>query len=165
MKKKEKKGVITKERGSGLGTIFRLSGKTRQVQHVDWVNINPRGNPSIQFETIVDHLLLSALAPSTNTQYQHHVQACFDFVKYKLEINWVIPLSLDCIAHFLFFLYQRGNSYSIILTYMSALPFYHKIKQQKDPTNTFSIKKNAKWYQKQISESPGFKTYFKKHTT
>ncbi len=89
----------------------------------------------------MDHLLLSALAPSTNTHYQHHIQACFDFVKYKLERNWVIPLSLDCIAYFLVFLYQRGNSHSTILTYMSALSYYHQIRKQTDPTNTFYIKK------------------------
>ncbi len=59
------------------GTEFLFSviaGITRQEQHVDRVNINPRGNPSIQFEIIVDHLLLSAIAPSTNTQYQHHIR-------------------------------------------------------------------------------------------
>lgn len=52
-----------------------------------------------------------------------------------------MPLDVSILASFYAHLYTSGKKFSTILTYVSALAFYHKIRNQSDPSANFYIKK------------------------
>ncbi len=74
-------------------------------------------------------------------QYQRHLQAGYDFITQHLGQLWILPLIVDSLAAFLAYLFQSGNNYSTILTYVSALSYYHKIRSLWDSTKLFYIRK------------------------
>ncbi len=73
-------------------------------------------------------------------QYQRHLQAGYDFITHHLGQLWILPLRMDSLAAFLAYLFQSSNSYSTILTYVSALYYCHKIRSLWDPTKLFYIR-------------------------
>ncbi len=117
------------------------SGVVRQVQnaHVSYSSTNR--DSSSKFGPIIAQLLSSTLRPSTNVQYQCHLQAGYDFITQHLGQLWILPLRVDSLAAFLVYLFQSGNSYSTIRTYVSALSYYHNIRSLWDPTKLFYIRK------------------------
>ena len=85
--------------------------------------------------------MLAALRPSTQRQYNHHVQVCRTYVEYDLGLEWILPLRLSVVASFLAHLYSLGHSHGTITTYCSAIAYYHKIRNISDPMSTFYITK------------------------
>ncbi len=105
-----------------------MKGVATKFQNVNGTYRYSSRNYATQLGSVITHLLSSPLRPSMQVQYQHHVQACYDFVTQDLGQIWVLPLRVEWVASFLAHLFKSGNSYATILTYVSALSYQHTIR-------------------------------------
>ena len=78
------------------------------------------------------------IRPGTCTQYQQHIRILYDFCINNLRIGWSLP---KCITKMLCLFIQAWFNYSTIMTYVSAISFYHRLCDFKDPSNTFYFSK------------------------
>lgn len=119
-----------------------------QVQDVQPANRYSTGYSAKKFEPTITKLLNASWARSTIKQYDHHLNVLAIFVKYNLNINCEFPIHQDIIGAFIAHLFDLGHAHATILTYMSAISAYHKLRNFPDPCDSFYVTKLLKGVQK-----------------
>ena len=92
-----------------------------------------------------------ALAPATHRIYERALQQYSSFVS---EHFHGVPVLPSCTQHIMLFIakcYEENLAASTVLTYISALSYFHKIEGMSDPTSNFVVKKGLQGYQKGIA--------------
>ena len=88
-------------------------------------------------------ILEKAVAPSTKQAYNRAWSKLERFAA-PLSISTEIPLSIRCIRLFVSHLSQLGTPPTSISSFLSAISYYHKLRNAFDPTQTFVIKQIIK---------------------
>lgn len=65
-----------------------------------------------------------------------------DFTKQILFIPKPLPATPHTVALFIAHLYSRGKKYHTILTYISAIAYFHRVNLHPDPTDNYLISKS-----------------------
>ncbi len=71
--------------------------------------------------------------------YQHHWASLVAFMDKIMGITLHPPLSPTYLALFIAYLYKNNLKYSTIMTYISAISYYHKLLNLPDPHDAFMI--------------------------
>lgn len=83
-----------------------------------------------------------SLAPATRQQYTTNWQRCLDFIAQELGQTPHPPLTQEQLHLYITHLHsQLKYKHSTILTHLSAISHYHKIKQLPDPTTSYPTTK------------------------
>ena len=87
---------------------------------------------------------------ATHRTYERAIKLCTNFLE-RLSQNTLkpFPASSHSVMLFVAHCYDSNLAASTILTYMSALSYFHKIKGFPDPTQSFVIRKCLQGYQKE----------------
>lgn len=99
-------------------------------------------------ESVAQTLTDKALSPSTHKIYERALQQYSNFVKNHFQGASVLP---SCTQHVILFIakcFEDNLAASTVLTYISALSYFHKINNMTDSTNNFVVKKCLQGYQK-----------------
>lgn len=90
--------------------------------------------------TEVDRLLTNSMAPASWSTYEN---ALCQFQSYQIQYGFpnVWPIPVPQICNFIAFLSLRQISSSTITTYVSAISYFHKIKEMSDPTKNVVVSK------------------------
>lgn len=90
--------------------------------------------------TEVDRLLTNSMAPASWSTYEN---ALCQFQSYQIQYGFpnVWPIPVPQICNFIAFLSLRQRSSSRITTYVSAISYFHKIKEMSDPTKNVVVSK------------------------
>lgn len=70
------------------------------------------------------------------------------FVTHRFKGKAVLPASENTVILFIANCFENNLAAATVSTYVSALSYYHKIKNLPDPTNNFVVKKCLQGYQK-----------------
>lgn len=88
------------------------------------------------------------MSPATHKIYERALQQYGNFVQNHFQGASVLP---SCTQHIMLYIakcYEDNLAASTVLTCISALSYFHKIKGLTDPTNNFVVKKCLLGYQK-----------------
>ena len=91
-----------------------------------------------------------ALTPATHKTYDRAVQQYVTFIDavYNKTVN-PFPASSQYVMLFVAHCYDNNFAASTVLTYISALSYFHKLRDWVDPTQNFLVKKCLQGYQKE----------------
>lgn len=98
----------------------------------------------------MNSLLSSSLEPSTVTQYQRVWANFQNFVTKTLGSQTTLPYSGKTVGLYVSHLHSIGLLPNTIRTHLSAISFFHKIHEFKDPTQSFLVTKLMVSIQKQV---------------
>ncbi len=102
---------------------------------------HPATPTSIHLQAVATSLLQSSIKPTTASMYQHHWTCLVRFMEEILHTPFEPPLSPNDLALFIAYLHTNNLKHSTVLTYISAISFYHKLHNFPDPQDTFLIDK------------------------
>ena len=94
-------------------------------------------------------LLASAFEPTTVKQYKHAWDNFSKFVNVTLGTQLILPLDGKTVGLYVSHLHSLGLQSSTIRTHLSAISYYHKIRDVYDPTQCFLVNKLMASVQKQ----------------
>ena len=92
-----------------------------------------------QLQLSAANLLKSSLQPQTQKLYTHHWQVFTTFLSQHLGKQITLPVSSHTLTLFLTHLHQKQFKHSTILTYTSAISFYHKLLGYTDPSSHYMV--------------------------
>lgn len=90
---------------------------------------------------MMDELVRASLQQTTLNSYSNVLRNVHRFLSDKLNVPSLLPLNVSVTGLYVTHLYQLGLQASTIRTHLSAISFAHKMRDLKDPTQTFYIKK------------------------
>ena len=103
---------------------------------------------------VASSLVDKALSPATHKTYQRAVQQYVKFIEDVFDKSTKpFPASSQCIMLFVAHCYDNNLAASTVLTYVSALSYFHKIRGWTDTTQNFVVKKCLQGYQKERPSS------------
>lgn len=91
----------------------------------------------------MNHLLNSALSPSTRLSYANTWQNFENFLS-SFNYSSNLPIDEHMIGIYITHLWRSNLKPSTIRTYMSAISYFHKINGKNDPTNSYFVKQILK---------------------
>lgn len=100
-----------------------------------------------------ENLLSNALTNSTQKTYQRGIKHYSEFIENRFTDEPIFPASENKVILFIAYCFENNFAPATVLTYVSALGYYHKIRNLFDPTQNFVIKKCLQGYQKLKSQS------------
>lgn len=98
-------------------------------------------------------MINNALASSTQKTYQRAIQQYTDFINSHFTGEQPFPASEKKVILFIAFCFESDFAASTVLTYISALSYYHKMNSFSDPAQSFVVKKCIQGYQKSRGQS------------
>ena len=120
---------------------FFFSGGT---SHCPMVKCKSSSSSKSSFDSIANALLQPSLSPATVSSYNRMLEMNVHFCnEYFPGVN-LFPSTQTMIEYFISHLFVQNYQPSTIASYVSAIGYFHKIKNMPDPTASFRIKKILK---------------------
>ncbi|XP_033739604.1 uncharacterized protein LOC117326910 isoform X3 [Pecten maximus] len=91
--------------------------------------------------TLVQHLLMNAIAPQTRKSYIRAFSHLQEFISTHFNSTPCLPTTVDMLVYFIAQMYSEQKATATIKTYVAAVGYINKLAGYSDPAQSFIIKK------------------------